>query len=459
MKNLHMLKHTAAATVAGAMMLGTTALGDCEPGWHDLTFGSGQSGTSGIVWDQTEWNGHLIAGGAFTTTGFQTVNHIARWDGSAWFTLASGGQIGVSGTPHGTVTALTVWNGDLIAGGEFDTAGGQTVNRIARWDGSAWHSFTSGGQIGMSGSMRALTVWNGDLIAGGHFTTAGGQTVNRIARWDGSAWHPFESDGEIGMSGFVTALTVWNGDLIAGGGFTTAGGQTVNHIARWDGSAWHPFTSGGQIGVNGSVYALTVWNGDLVAGGFPTTAGGQTVNRIARWDGSAWHPFESDGEIGANSVVRALRVWNGDLIAGGLFTTAGGQTVNRIARWTGPLWGWQPIYFGGEIGVNNAVRALTGWNQNLVAGGEFTTAGDQTVNHIARLEGCLTALGACCLSSGDCLMLTESSCLAIGGTYHGDGVDCSKASCVQPCVGDLNGDGVVNVTDLLELLGAWGVCP
>ena len=29
---------------------------------------------------------------------------------------------------------------------------------------------------------------NGDLIAAGSFTTAGGVTVNRIARWDGSTW-------------------------------------------------------------------------------------------------------------------------------------------------------------------------------------------------------------------------------------------------------------------------------
>jgi hypothetical protein len=43
-------------------------------------------------------------------------------------------------------------------------------------------------------------VWNGDLIAGGWFTTAGGQTVNRIARWDGSAWHPFTSGGQTGVS-------------------------------------------------------------------------------------------------------------------------------------------------------------------------------------------------------------------------------------------------------------------
>ena len=27
------------------------------------------------------------------------------------------------------------------------------------------------------------------------------------------------------------------------------------------------------------------------------------------------------------------------------------------------------------------------------------------------------------------------------------------------CLADTSGDGLVNVTDLLELLGAWGACP
>ncbi|MCH7592762.1 MAG: hypothetical protein IH989_08295 [Planctomycetes bacterium] len=69
----------------------------------------------------------------------------------------------------------------------------------------------------------------GMLIAGGWFTTAGGTTVNSIARWDGASWSPLGS----GMDDWVAALTVYNGELIAGGIFTTAGGQVSAYWARW----------------------------------------------------------------------------------------------------------------------------------------------------------------------------------------------------------------------------------
>ena len=70
----------------------------------------------------------------------------------------------------------------------------------------------------------------------------------------------------------------------------------------------------------------------------------------------------------------------------------------------------------------------------------------------------LDDLGACCLPSGDCVVTTESSCLAAGGSYFGDGTVCADVECGAPCVGDVNGDGVVNVNDLLIVLAAWGIC-
>lgn len=65
-------------------------------------------------------------------------------------------------------------------------------------------------------------------------------------------------------------------------------------------------------------------------------------------------------------------------------------------------------------------------------------------------------VGACCLPQGGCAALSEANCIAIGGTYQGDGVSCDDLTCAPPCLGDLNGDCVVDGLDLAILLGNWG---
>ena len=75
----------------------------------------------------------------------------------------------------------------------------------------------------------ALTVYDGKLMAGGYFTTAGGVEASQIASWDGSSWSPLGS----GMSGGVYDLTVYDGKLIVGGEFGFAGGKVSPYLAAW----------------------------------------------------------------------------------------------------------------------------------------------------------------------------------------------------------------------------------
>ena len=118
----------------------------------------------------------LYVGGAFTFAGDVPAACIAKWNGTSWAPLGSG--MGGGDYPYPCVYALTVFNGELIGGGGFTTAGGNPASNIARWNGSAWQPLGSG----MNGEVDALTVYNGQLIAGGQFTTADGVTANRIAK-------------------------------------------------------------------------------------------------------------------------------------------------------------------------------------------------------------------------------------------------------------------------------------
>jgi hypothetical protein len=59
-------------------------------------------------------------------------------------------------------------------------------------------------------------------------------------------------------------------------------------------------------------------------------------------------------QTGTNDDVRALTEYNNSVVAGGSFTVAGVLNASRIAKWDGTSWVGA---FG--LGFNNDVRALT----------------------------------------------------------------------------------------------------
>src|SRR5690606_16743164 len=122
------------------------------------------------------------------------------------------------------VNSLAVYNGELIAGGWFSIAG---VRSIARWDGSDWTPL--GGGVGLSdcpscgADVSAMLVYNGELIAAGYFTVAGSTLANHIARWNGTNWSNLQG----GVNNQVFALAELDGALYAGGVFNRANGSIV----------------------------------------------------------------------------------------------------------------------------------------------------------------------------------------------------------------------------------------
>jgi hypothetical protein len=64
--------------------------------------------------------------------------------------------------------------------------------------------------------------------------------------------------------------------------------------------------------------------------------------------------------------------------------------------------------------------------------------------------------GACCIE-GVCSVLTETNCLAMSGTYQGDGTGCAGDPCapVNDCFYDTNNDGNVDIVDFGEFGSAF----
>jgi hypothetical protein len=410
--------------------------------WNGATWAALGSGLSGpnSVYALAEYNDGsgpaLYAGGVFSQVGGISAAHIAKWNGASWSALGSGvgGQAGPSvhtlcPFDDGTGTAIYV-------GGTFTTAGGQSANRIARWNGSTWSTLGTG----FNGPVWSLAVYDDDtgpaLYATGDFTTAGGAPANRIAKWTGSVWTALGT-GLKYNSGGGRALCVFDDGggphLYVGGFFDAAGDQPIHAVARWDGHEWSsvnvdplahgvfalvPYDSGsGSTLHSGSASGVLKWNqsawtnltqngvNDIVsalqnfddgrgpaiyAGGIFTRAGQEAAASVARWDGISWSALGS-GLPGAS--VRAMEVHddgNGEaLYVGGYIPSAGGATANSIARWRG---NWSSLGEGlTKPGSSAAVYSLVSGNigegPSLYAAGEFTRSGSLTVNRIARWDG------------------------------------------------------------------------
>ncbi len=344
--------------------------------WSALGAGLGTYSSHHVTALAKDGSGNLVAGGYFTNAGTLAVNYIARWDGSVWVPLGTG--------MNGGVRALTMHAGQLYAGGSFGTAGGVAARNIARWDGSAWNALGAG--VGWDGNEPAQALASdgaGNLYVGGQFSWAGGTNANRIARWDGSAWHTLGSGIGYDPSGDdVYALAVdTSGTVFAGGTFTVAGDRGANYIARWSGGAWSTLGPG----MNGTVYALADGGaGTLYAGGEFTTAGSVVANRVARWTGSAWTNLGA----GMDNTVKTLLVdgGNGHLYAGGVFTNIGSLAAYHVAKWDGAAWAALGSGIRGDHSYYVSALAL-GAGGALYAGGYFTNAGGNTASNIAAWNG------------------------------------------------------------------------
>lgn len=431
MKPLKINNALKCAALAAMFPMATFAHAKCDE-W--LPFYEGPNGrvTALIV-----YNNALIAGGLFSSSGVinvdDTTRYIAQFDGQRWSSLAGGMSGGGSQSGSAGVRALAVFNEELIAGGYFTRAGGIPAYGIARWNGREWLSLGDGMSAGEDGDddpgVLALTEFNGELIAGGTFTTAGDSEARFIASWDGESWAPIGA----GIDSPVFALTVYKGRLVAGG---------EDFIMSWDGESWSPF--GGDPQPSGTVRALLEHNDQLIAGGRFVGPLGATHHGILQTNGSQWTPVGSeiseDFDAGALGDIYALMNYNGDLIAAGLFESGGPS----IARFNGTFWLPLGMALGGS-------EALTIYNNALTAGGEFM-ADDNTVAYVGRWFDCMLTPENPADANGDGLVDITDLLMVL--TQFGVCPDT-----IEPCSADIapypGGDGVVDMSDLLEVINHW----
>ncbi len=384
------------------------------------SWGAVGSGVNGPVYAMAVYNGELYVGGQFDSAGGIPANNIAKWDGKNWSAVGTGlTYLPIYPQTAKTVKTLTVHNGILYAGGQFDTAGGIRAICIAQWNGSNWDSVSNTFPGVRVAGINTLLWDDSVLFAGGGSGGDGSIYVCTtppygIYQWNGSSWsslaagggyfaenwHGICHEGGIDNIASVNTLTQYNNSLVIGGRYTQAdnGKLASQSVSFWNGLNWVGADAGllpaslanttvynygpyvaYTIGNAANVNALLSFNGRLYAGGdFEMSSG---ITCIAQWNGYSWAPV-GYGILGVS--VNALAAYNGNLFAGGYFYQANtsngnGTLANSIAKWVDTA--WQPVDSG--VNVTGTIQALVEYNGALYAAGSFNTAGSLNVSNIA----------------------------------------------------------------------------
>ncbi|MGA1044686.1 MAG: GC-type dockerin domain-anchored protein [Phycisphaerales bacterium] len=375
---------------------------------------------------------------------------------------AAHGQCDPSGvfTPYGTDPyGFVEWNGDYYDAGWFHF-------RSRPVDGGTWSDV--GGGIGGGGAYTLaapMVDWNGMLVVGGAFTSAGGQPASNIVAWDGSQYRTLGS----GLNAEVLDVIVWDGRLVAGGDFTATGdGATpLSRVAVYDEETddWLPLGEGlGDLPSGYGTWAigrLCVHDGELYATGRFRRSGKTVLNGIARYDelADAWRPLGSGiANMSSGNVGTALASFDGKLWLSGWFSSVGGASASFMAIWDGVSWSPAPA------GPTRHTLRLLPHGDRLFGVGPFPFTIGGVEHDLAVFEnGAWHGLGSSNVNwPNDVAIAADGTSLLVCGDFNSFNgaatgslvrLDCGFA---PACAADLDGDGVVTAADLSAMLSAWG---
>jgi hypothetical protein len=273
-------------------------------------------------------NGNLYIGGSFLNlNGIANADYIAKRDvNGVWSALST--------VTDGVRELVCDATGNLYVIGNFVNLGDAFGDYIAKWNGSAWSSLGSGG--GTAALYCGIVTKDAGLYVGGMAQDIGGvAAADYIGKWSGGAWTALHATPPDGV---VHAIVEGkDGSIYVGGEFHNVGGVAADHVAKYNPStaSWSALGAG----CNNDVLSLAIGvDGSLFVGGIFTTAGGVACNCIGRWTGSAWMPLAG----GANSWVKRMGVDNnGTLHVVGYFSAVDGNNIPawHYASWNGT--GWQ----------------------------------------------------------------------------------------------------------------------
>jgi len=330
--------------------------------------------------------GVLYAGGTFTTAGGKKAVHLASWNGTKWTAVGSPAL-------NGDVHAIAYHAGKVYVGGVFTNVGGDgNLDFVAVWNGAKWGPVCNTPGPVVTASVSALQIIGSTLYIAGSFADGAGlPSADRLLACNlstGVASSTMAKDGDFG--GGITSLTADSqGTLYAGGSFSNAAGiPAADNIAAYSGGSWHALGSGPGPGggpIDDFVRSLTASGTNVYVGTDSKDVGGVAqADHVARWNGSAWSALGSNksgqnGWFPDTAFIYAMTTSGPYVFAAGSFQNAGGDPrADQIAYFDGRA--WHALGSSGTNGpwIGNGL-ALAAFKHSLFAGGNFTSAGGDTM--------------------------------------------------------------------------------
>jgi len=369
------------------------------------------------------------------------------------------------------VTALQSAGADeLYVGGDFQTAGGLSSSRVAKFWNGAWASMPAFNILPGNGTTTMSLRANGDLLVGsakGYISEWSEATQAWTGR--GNAWN-----GTVAANAVIEAT---GGDILAGGTDTLTTFPPLSALRRWSG-IWYSVTGDavGSAGVTGTVRCMAPspislaanGNGVVVGGAglsFSTMASGAVISNMAFYSGTNLVDFfpTAAGVAPPPGIVEALfTTANGDLISSHVVGTLS-TSPRQVVRWSvvgNSYTSWTDLTLAG--GADGAVRDITELpNGDIVVVGDFQNIGGVAAPSVARLTGSAwSSMSPAAAGSVEAVAFDPIQGMFIGGSYSMLGAaSASNVSqmpiAVPPSVVSMqdgcSGAGGVNVLTALNL--------
>jgi hypothetical protein len=148
-------------------------------------------------------DGALVAAGDFTHSGSVPIAHVARWNGSALATAGYG---------YGWARAGARRAGRASSCTRAAHSRQRAVSKPIRWR-AGWAVLAPLGN-GLDGTVHTLAIFNGSLVAGGEFVMREAVSPGQnLARFSSGEWRT----PALGLDGPIYASAIYRGALVVGG--------------------------------------------------------------------------------------------------------------------------------------------------------------------------------------------------------------------------------------------------